>query len=888
MRLLWAKTKSKDSQEYHPVLNHCVDVAQVARLIWSRCLNNAIRSRLSKDLGVLPSHAEIVVGLLAGLHDLGKASPAFQMLRADLSAHLAEAGLELPQLSTHKPHGIVTAVELKRLLLNADRCISGGRVTSGVVAQIAGAHHGVFPQALEMRGLGTDSLGSDSWAHAREQMAIELWQALKGAEVGQCSFGEREPEDPATVPLLAGLISVADWIGSDTKLFPFDNNTPLNEYSLLASRRAETALQEHGWLPALECAQRAEFSRVFPFSPNALQVAVSGLVADSKEPYLLVVEAQMGQGKTEAALYAADLSLCSGGSRGLYVALPTQATSNAMYARVRNDYLESRGHSGRLNLQLVHGSALLGDVVRMTDVHGGTADSDSSVSAQSWFTARKRPLLAPFGVGTIDQSLLSVLQTKHWFVRLFGLANKTVIFDEVHAYDTYMTTILERLLQWLAAVDCSVVILSATLPRSRLRALVKAYSGHEVDCVPKYPRVTLATREGVVPRQVPTDGGQKCVRLEIASPDPDTIARLLSERLRDGGCAAVICNTVDRAQSVYLTLSDALDDCECLLFHARTPFAWRQEIETAVLEKFGKPDSDGASPHRPPKAVLVATSVVEQSLDLDFDWILTDMAPVDLLLQRLGREHRHERATRPTPVSEPVLTILSDGIPGGPPPAFEHSSIYERYVLLRSWLEVAGRSAISLPDDIDQVVQGVYEHSEPAVLSSEWAEALANSKEQMEHRRAEDSRKADRILIDKPGYPEDLIAQFNKQLGEDEDPNTHASVKAATRDGDPSIQIVCLRVEGDRTITLAGSADVDFDVEPGKQLTESLLKSSLSIQQKGLFHTLAQQLPPPGWSESPHLRFSRAVVFNDNVANVGRYKLSLDRDLGLVVKKEEQ
>ena len=177
--------------------------------------------------------------------------------------------------------------------------------------------------------------------------------------------------------------------------------------------------------------------------------------------------------------------------------MPTQATGNAMFGRVLNDYLKRRGHQGKLNLQLVHGDALLAQTAEVSEgeipeFNPEDIGDEGDVEAQSWFTAKKRPLLAPFGVGTIDQSLLSVLQTKHWFVRLFGLAGKVVIFDEVHAYDAYMSTILERLLHWLAEVDCTVILLSATLPEAKRRALAKAYSGRDDGEGKRYPRITLA------------------------------------------------------------------------------------------------------------------------------------------------------------------------------------------------------------------------------------------------------------------------------------------------------------------------------------------------------------------------------------------------------------
>ena len=268
-----------------------------------------------------------------------------------------------------------------------------------------------------------------------------------------------------------------------------------------------------------------------------------------------------------------------------------------------NDYLKHRGHQGKLNLQLVHGDALLAQMAEVkegeiSDFKPNSIGDEGDVEAQSWFTAKRRPLLAPFGVGTIDQSLLSVLQTKHWFVRLFGLAGKVVIFDEVHAYDAYMSTILERLLHWLAEVDCTVILLSATLPEAKRKTLTKAYSGRNDVEYKRYPRITLAR-----PRHYPNaqaDSTPVCAEIPMEEPravgvrfaktDLATLTGILSRQLEHGGCAAVICNTVNRSIEVYKHLRDNLMNTECSLFHARTLQMWRRGREEEVLRKFGKRD----------------------------------------------------------------------------------------------------------------------------------------------------------------------------------------------------------------------------------------------------------------------------------------------------------
>lgn len=657
---LWAKTspdrknQSRAYCRYQPLLYHMLDVAGVAGLVWDHCLGPEFRKRLECSLGSDP-RTQIV--FLAGAHDLGKASPGFQKKVPELSQ---KSGLQFSKNDLNRPHGFISAHILNEVLGSA----------CAVLAQIAGGHHGVFPRSAELR-MGRDTLGDNGWNTARQKLIEELAQTVK-FDLEQAAQSKSEITDPAVVPILAGFISVVDWIGSNQDFFPCaaECGTPLRisaaEYWTKAQDQARKALETLGWLPAVTFAAEARFDTVFSdFVPNALQSAAIELASKQNSPYLMIIEAPMGQGKTEAALYAADMAMCRGLARGMYIAMPTQATGNAMFKRVLGDYLKTRGHQGKLNLQLVHGDALLAQKAEVKEgeipeFNPKAIAEDGDVEAQSWFTAKKRPLLAPFGVGTIDQSLLSVLQTKHWFVRLFGLAGKVVIFDEVHAYDAYMSTILERLLHWLAEVDCTVILLSATLPEARRQALAKAYSGRDDIEYKRYPRITLAG-----PRHYPnvqTDSTPVCAEIPMeelraidvsfAKTDLPNLTATLSQQLEHGGCAAVICNTVNRSIEVYQHLRDNLKDTECLLFHARTLRMWRREREEEVLRKFGKGEkqSDGtyANPRRPRRAVLVATQVIEQSLDLDFDLMISEIAPIDLLLQRCGRLHRHPRRARQT------------------------------------------------------------------------------------------------------------------------------------------------------------------------------------------------------------------------------------------------
>ncbi len=885
---LWAKTdQDAGKSQYHPLLCHMLDVAAVGGLVWDHHLTPGLRGRLECAVGDVGARSQVL--FMTGAHDIGKACPGFQKKVPNLCECL---GLRFSDNDQDRPHGFVGAFVLNEIL--------GLHSSAALLGRIVGGHHGVFPRSADLR-MGRDTLGDDAWERARREVLNELAD-LMGRDLSRRSQSKAEITDPFLVPVLAGFTSVVDWIGSNQRFFPCASKSGKAvevspaEYWRNAKDQAQKALSKLGWLPSVTFAEEARFDAVFPrFRANGLQRTAIQLALEQTSPYLMIVEAPMGQGKTEAALYAADLAMCRNFARGMYIAMPTQATANAMFKRVLDDYLKQRGHQGKLNLQLVHGNALL---TEMEEVEEGEipnyepksiGEEGGDAEAQSWFVAKKRPLLAPFGVGTIDQSLLSVLQTKHWFVRLFGLTGKVVIFDEVHAYDAYMSTILERLLRWLAEVDCTVILLSATLSDAKRKALAKGYSGRDDVEYKRYPRITLArpryypnaqTDRCPVCAEIPMEE-QRAVGMRFAMTDLPTLTTSLSQQLEHGGCAAVICNTVNRSIEVHKHLRGNLTDTECSLFHARTLQMWRREREVEVLRKFGKggkkADGTYANPHRPTRAVLVATQVIEQSLDLDFDLMVSEIAPVDLLLQRCGRLHRHPRQ-RPAGLETPQFIVLFDAEATGPPPESFGKSIecvYDRYILLRTWLALRQREKVEVPAGIEALVETVY--GELALAYGDaWKAALEQAKGQMERTRNESEKAAGRLLVCHPRCPRDLVEEFNDQLADDEDPQVHKAVRAATREGDPSITIVMLPA----ATVLTGDPDVSE--------VRALLDRSARLSHRGIFQRLRDDGESPAeWAKNSHLRHARLLRLDArNQGRVGNYVLTVDEELGVVVEKD--
>jgi CRISPR-associated endonuclease/helicase Cas3 len=926
------------------LLAHLIDVAQVTHAMWRTVLPPAARVITSAALGL--ADVEVSAGqwvaFFAGLHDLGKCSPAFARQDAVAWRRIGAAGLPTPPdpRGDRLPHGWITAQTLPMLLSAPPFELPPALADLAGVA--VGGHHGVFPTGGQLEAVAEDQseTGRGLWRDSRRELVVALGSAL-----GVLALDPRPRKlDRVTAMYLAGLTSVADWIGSNTEFFPHAvrGNEPPAEmrdaaywsgYAARAEAAALDALRCLGWHGASAPSAPARFTELFSFEANALQRVAVEVAGHLDGPALVVIEAPMGVGKTEAALFLADHLAATLGQRGFYLALPTQATSNQMLTRLR-PFLAARYPSETVNLQLLHGHAALSAEFELlcrnehadrlyapVTVHDDepSRQGDGHVLAAEWFTYRKRGLLAPFGVGTVDQALLAVLQAKHAFVRLFGLAHTVVIVDEVHAYDTYMSALLGRLLEWLAALGASVILLSATLPRRRRDQLLRKYAAglgrpdHGVvstSSVP-YPRVTWATSSGIEARAVPAGGESVAVNVErIEEPFADddrfderagALARRIAETLRDGGCAAMIVSTVRRAQRLYGVFRRVFEAFpagmrpDLDLFHARYVFEDRDEREKRTLASFGKPGArivfdDGAerSVVRPDRAVLVATQVVEQSLDLDFDLMVTDLAPADLVLQRLGRLHRHGGRDRPGPVCTPALWLLTPPTPDGVP-VFGRDliAVYDSHTLLRSWLSLRDRVEIRLPVDVEPIVEATYDDREaPAGLPSALRDAWNETRADLLASIARDEHEADKRWIASPRSSRQLW-QFLQDPREEDAPENHPAHQALTRLAALTVPVVLLYGSpGRETHDPDGAEPMDLHVVPDLRLARRLLRRSVGIADRRVVHALAAQGPPAAWRGSALLRHHRVLVLDEaGAAPVdGRYSLRLDPDLGVVIE----
>lgn len=877
-RSIWAKS---DEHAGHGLLAHMLDVAAVAEQILRREPASTL-TWLEKHVGRF-DHQRVIrwVAWLVGQHDLGKATIGFQAKWPVGQQQDERAGLTFPTrlraADRHDLNGVA-------LLL--------GRLSAPLAGAVA-AHHGFhfLPTDLrQARLVGEPPL----WAQVRGHLLAAYDQTLLGQE--------RADVAASSVPLealnwLAGLTSVADWIGSNTDWFALgERDVTLAGHHAKALDLADRALDQIGWPYAAPLQpQRAPgepdtdladwlgrmidgTSQATRLAPRPLQEAADKLLQACAEPALLIVEAPMGEGKTELAFLATLRLQARLGHRGLYIGLPTQATGNAMFERARR-FLHALGEGRPLDLQLAHGAAALDErVIELRGIHGSPGDG---VRSSEWFSQRRRALLSPYGVGTIDQALYATLNVKHHFVRLWGLANRVVVLDEVHAYDSYTGGLIEALLRWLKRLGCSVILMSATLPAARRQALLEAWTDHRGETpLPElaYPRVLLASGGAVTGLHCPSRP-QAPIRVSGIDERIESIAERVIQLIVQGGCLAVIVNTVDRAQQLYRLLRPQLDESvPVLLFHARFPADERAAHERAVLDLYGKEGQ------RPQQALLIATQVAEQSLDIDFDLLISDLAPVDLLLQRAGRLHRHVR-TRPAAHAEPHLIVA--GLMPAALPELKRTgwaSVYGSYLLGRTWAFVSREERWTLPQDIDRLVQAVYgdgpllqdvpETARDFIEGEAWGEHIAEQK-LME-------RFALNAAVDARAEPQN--AYIGKPHGREAGEGLGADNR--TRFGAESISLIPVHRDGGLWRLHPGDSPFDPEQKPDPTLARRLLGRQVKLGRVAVVKALQGSEVPAGWAEHPWLRDLRVLPLVEGCWRHGSLCVRLDAELGIVYNTE--
>ena len=682
-----AKTYCSGANDVRPgrnVFDHCAIVGSVAKEV----------------LDIYPERVQHLFPkgfeVLAACHDVGKLSPTFylrlKLASGNITAEERQLGQELglpceeKALSDYEHnnwggHPGVSFLTIDNLTHSRD------------LAWIVGAHHGVCPKTGTIAA-ESHCLGGVLWEEKREQFVIELERFFK----------ESLPKPPSITlylgQLLAGLTTVSDWIGSGEF---FDN--PVHDWKKLI----KPSVKASGFAPQ-DIAVGLKFGEIFrstdgeEYIPNGAQKILAESV---KTPGVYILEAPMGTGKTEAALYAAYQVLQRKDVRGLYFALPSQLTANKICERFVSFISKIEGNPAPV--QLLHAKAA--DFLERVNF-----DSPETNPGGSWFAYRKRGILAPYAVGTLDQALLAVMAVRFNFLRTFGLAGKVVIIDEVHSYDAYTNVLLVELLKMLRALGCFVIILSATLTRQARAKLL----GCPFQDVPTqgYPQISYSTTEIRFEVQALPRGPSCRVKFVLKYGEQgeiDSIEEVIS-RASEGQQVLWIENDVKSSQEIYRILSARVQGMPIRigLMHSRFTTQDRMDLENDWVDLYGK---RGWKERSKCGRILVGTQILEQSLDIDADFLVSRVTVMDMFFQRIGRLWRHDGAPRSANASREVWIVtptLETALENTESAFGRTAFVYWPYYLCRT-LQVLSRrkdsinEGLLIPDEIPILLEQTYE-----------------------------------------------------------------------------------------------------------------------------------------------------------------------------------
>lgn len=884
LSVAWAKSwpfRSLEVEKWLPLHQHLDDSGGIAELLFEHWVPASVVRLIAADAGGY-RNAKSLVGWLAAVHDVGKASPAFAAQVRQLARRMIDSGFQISSAvadeSTRRRvnHSLVS----HKAVFDWLRSKHLRRSSACALASVVGSHHGVTPDwpQLEEVDEKVDFSGDAEWERVRHEL-LE-----RATERHRPELDAVRPSMP-TLVLLSALVIVADWIASNPDFFPLWNCSEVRGPDEEASsRRVKEGWARLGLPPRWTAPHPGSPAETFParfgIPADKVREVQAGAVEVARAMQgsgLMIIEAPMGMGKTEAALAAAEVLAHDSGAHGVFMALPTQATTDAMFGRVRR-WLD-RLPTGA-TLSLAHGKAHLNDEYQGL-IRSGFFATEAGAVAHDWLRGRKKSGLAEFVVGTIDQVLFAGLKSRHVMLRHLALAGKVVVIDEVHAYDVYMSRYLERVLQWLGAYRVPVILLSATLPDERRIRLLQAYDPRRQvpEQHPGYPAISATDQ---TPRTFPLPDRRVSVALDRLDDDLETLAAYLRTHLRDGGCAVVVRNTVSRVQETAAYLER---EFEVTVNHARFLACDRAAKDRDLLQRFGPPADNAA---RPERHVVVASQVVEQSLDIDFDLMVTDLAPIDLVLQRLGRLHRHARPNRPVPARCAITGV--DWSKSPPKPVTGSTRVYEKYYLLRAAALLTDRTELVIPDDIAPLVQAGYG---PQQLGpSDWQSAISDERKKCQERDETRRAAASTYLLPEP-RGRDLVGWLYANVGKvnEDTPQGMAQV----RDGAESLEVVVVQKGasgGYRTpdwVDGGGQEIPEFGQLPGslvKVLSVCTLRLPYALCHEDAIDDVISELEKTridSFQQTPTLRGQLVLALDDDRrAELHGFRLTYDLARGLI------
>ena len=905
----WAKKhESNGVYKWLPLKQHLIDVMEVSGMLWHHWISRGQKELIMSSMD--SSSEEVayqLVKFLGASHDLAKATYVFQAklgfnnsndLDQELIDRLRKEGFEDVNLFVG-PYGNRSHHAL------AGQTLLTSYGVRDDIASIIGGHHG---KPIDEKKTIRDQKGYTAnyfQVEDKESPIYQRWdkeqRALFAWALSQAGFETVESLPKITQTgqvLLEGLLIMADWIASNESYFPlFD----LEQYE----PRNQQQRKENGWrkwkptcnwdAQAIDDIAEAYDNR-FGFDPKELQTKLAETLEEIWEPGMVIIEAPMGGGKTEAALIAAEQLAEKTGRGGVFFGLPTQATSDGIFDRIKSwtDRIGKLTDESK-SIQLVHGKSALNEnyksLARNIDSDG---DRHAGVLVNEWFSGRKTAVLDDFVVGTIDQFLMTALKQKHLALRHLGFSKKVVILDEVHAYDAYMSQYLNKALEWLGAYKVPVVILSATLPTATRVSLMKSYirgtgvkwkaeiqAPKDWETNDAYPLITYNDDTSIYQKMDFISEPNKNIKI-IRLKNEDLLVKV-KEIIHNDGVLGIVVNTVNRAQDLAREYSEVFGADKVQLLHSNFIATDRVKKEKDLLDSIGK------NVKRPDKQIIIGTQVIEQSLDIDFDVLISDLAPMDLLLQRVGRLHRHKIDDRPEAHRNPTLYVVGTSETG----EFEggSSAVYGDYLLMRTQFVLP--DVIALPADISKLVQKVYK--EDAIeFTPELHQKYTKAKEDHEKKIKKQKSKASNYQIAKPSTMKNVsLIGWLKYAAK---VNSEEEGSAQVRDTEASIEVIALKKQGSGYTIFGEKQDYTEEITTvniSKEVAKQTLRLPRALAKPYRIDKTIEELERfnmsklAKWQELPWLRGSLGIIFDENDQFIlNGYKLTYDEQLGLLHEKE--
>lgn len=908
-KFLWAKKQSKNGTlKWLSLYQHLIDTWYVCGFLWDLWLSQGQKNYICKNCGdISENKVKRLIQFIGFVHDIGKATPAFQTQKGfgnseDLDKELLEKlenngfqGISQLSLANRKHH-----TEMGEAVLIREGVNKG-------IASIVGGHHGKPLDDNPVIG----SYPKDYYQVQDENSEIyknwkEIQKEILNLALQKSGFENVDELPYLTQPLqvlIEGIVITADWIASNEEYFSlFDLDKELEEYEFERAEKGFVKWKKSNCWETEEIIDINEiYEKRFGFLPHEIQKEVFEIIENIENPGIVIYEAPMGTGKTETALIASEQLAYKKGAGGIFFGLPTQATSNTMFSRVHK-WLENiaKETDSKFGLRLQHGKAELNeeyeaiknifnnyDYLYSREKHDEM--KDCSIIVNSWMAGRKKSALDDFVVGTVDQVLLMALKQKHLALRHLGFTKKVVIVDEVHAYDAYMSEYLYRAIHWLGAYNVTVIILSATLPKNKRFELLENYMrgmGYKwKECekdekkilTDAYPLLTYNDDKKIHVISKFSKLSEKKIILKKYENGPEESIEKIYEILKNDGIKGIIVNTVKKAQKIAEKCVEKFGDENVEVLHSAFIACDRIKKENYLMSIIGK---DGK---RPKNKIVIGTQVLEQSLDIDFDVLITELAPVDLLLQRTGRLHRHE-IERPEKFKIPTVHIF--GVKENIELFDEGTSyIYSKYILAKT-VQVL-KNEIVIPKDISKLVQKVYDEGK----NKENSQEMTRLKEEYEINKKKKEIAAAAFRLDK-------VKNFKKL------PTLHGWIsnsdncsdgEAQVRDIEERIEVIALKKVGSGYGTFSEKIDISSEIynsEVAKQILKQtmILPSKFSYKISSTIKSLEKMRKEKLklWDMQPWLNGELAIVFNENnKANINGTILEYSEKYGLKIEEKE-